>query len=161
MYKTKNTSSNNSNVFEDTKNDDWAGCDRYDNSHSFFMPGKDKKLDKITDLPRSVISALNFDIARITEIRLSGHSYGVEVCKFLGDILKDSEKLKYVDFSNCFVGKNRNQVRDCLEALLFNLTEKGIFSLDVSDNALSPSSAPAFVPFILTNPELKELNLNN
>ena len=67
------------------------------------MIDKDKKLHNEEDLDKDAINRLKEMIPTITSIKLSGHSYGLEACKLIGNIIKDAPNLKVITFiTNCF-----------------------------------------------------------
>lgn len=147
---------------ESTQSETKPECSTTEAKTSFVMPGKDKQLEKVEDLDQEAIQELKTNVATITSIKLSGHSYGLEACQHIGDILADATKLTHVDFSNCFIGKLKDQIPENLKALLKNLEGRtNIYLVDLSDNAFGPAGVPGFETFIKNTPSIKVLNMIN
>lgn len=127
----------------------------------FVMPGKDRQLEKVEDLDSAAIAELKEKVSNITSIKLSGHSYGLAACEHIGEILADAHKLTHIDFSNCFIGKLKDQILYNLKALLKHLEGRNIVYVDFSDNAFGPSGVPGFESFIKNTPSIKTLRMIN
>lgn len=122
------------------------------------------------DLDTDAIDKLKGMVESLTTITLSGHSYGLEACKFLGDIIKDAKNLKVgfgynrvqrINFSNIFIGKLKEEIPENLKALLQGIVGKDIDYVDLSDNAFGPSGVPGFDFFIKSTPSIKVLKMIN
>jgi len=92
---------------------------------------------------------------------LSGHSYGLEVCQFIGGLIKDAPNIKKINFSNSFIGKLKEEIPVNLKALLEGVAGKDIDEVDLSDNAFGPSGIPGFDFFLKSTPSIKKLRMIN
>ncbi|CAI2371104.1 unnamed protein product [Moneuplotes crassus] len=127
----------------------------------FIMPGKDKNLLKPEDLDQDAMQELKDLIPNLNSITLSGHSYGLDACKYIGDIIKDAPNLTKINFSNSFIGKMKDEIPVNLAALLQGLQGKQITHVDLSDNAFGPSGVPGFEEFLKKTPSIKVLKMIN
>ena len=157
MESTDEVATQHTDTVEDAKMEE----QKIDDSKSFVMPGKDKQLEKVEDLDSEAISELKSKASTITHIKLSGHSYGLEACEHIGDILEEAKNLTHIDFSNCFIGKLKDQILYNLKALLKNLEGRSITYVDFSDNAFGPSGVPGFESFIKNTPSIQTLKMTN
>lgn len=57
-------------------------------------------MDSEEDLDQEAVSRLKEMVPNLTSITLSGHSYGLEACKFIGGILADAPKIKVSELNN-------------------------------------------------------------
>ena len=125
------------------------------------MPYKDKLIHKEGDISADVITSLKNSLPNLAKITLSGSSYGLEACQLIGDIIKDAPKLKRLNFSNCFIGKLKEEIPVNLKALLQGVTGKNLEEVDLSDNAFGPSGVPGFDFFLKATPSIKVLRMIN
>lgn len=125
------------------------------------MPYKDKLIHKEEDISAEVISSLKSSLPTLTKITLSGSSYGLEACKLIGGIIKDAPNLKRLNFSNCFIGKLKEEIPVNLKALLEGVAGKNLEEVDFSDNAFGPSGVPGFDFFLKSTPSITVLRMIN
>jgi Ran GTPase-activating protein 1 len=92
---------------------------------------------------------------------MSGHSYGLEACKFMSEILKDASLITNADFSDIFTARVRAELPECLRNLCSSLQGKNIKELNLSHNAFGPDGIRGFDFLLETTPSIKNLHISN
>jgi Ran GTPase-activating protein 1 len=130
-------------------------------STHFVMPGKDKQLHKVEDLDQEALAQLKEMVPTMTSITLSGHSYGLEACQHIGEIIAKADNLRKINFGNIFIGKLKEEIPENLKALLQGICGKELTYVDFSDNAFGPAGVPGFDFFLKETPSIKVLKMIN
>ena len=123
------------------------------NNTTFVIPPKQIRYDAATDELKGCFE--NVDLPNLESLTLSGNSYGLEACKWIGDnILSKTKKLKYAIFSEIFVARFRLELPASLFCLINNLMDKNIVLLDLSHNAFGPDGVKSFEKFLSVSTSL-------
>lgn len=73
------------------------------------VPSKSAKFDEANDDLKAAFAG--HDLEKFNAITLSGNSYGTEACKWIAEnVLKNWTNLKYVNFSNIFVSRLKEEI---------------------------------------------------
>lgn len=98
----------------------------------------------------------------LESLTLSGNSYGLEACKWIGDnILSKTKKLKNAIFSDLFVARLRSELPASLLYLMDKLIDLKIIKLDLSHNAFGPDGVKSFEKFLSASKTLEILDVSN
>ncbi|KAI8915479.1 hypothetical protein DFJ77DRAFT_370320 [Powellomyces hirtus] len=126
----------------------------------FSIEGKTLKLDTADD-----VKVYTDEIAAtegLTEIRLSGNTFGVEAGRAIAAALKGQYSLKIASLSDMFTSRLRNEIPLVLEALVEALEDKKtLVELDLSDNAFGPAGAEPLQRLLINNRYIQILRLYN
>ncbi|KNE72836.1 hypothetical protein AMAG_16943 [Allomyces macrogynus ATCC 38327] len=125
----------------------------------FRIPGQGLKFDTAKDV--EVHAAKLQAMTNVTEVHLSGHTFGIEAAKAIGAALVGKKDLKVCNFSDMFTGRLKSEIPACLTALTEPLIPLAVHTLDLSDNAFGPAGAFPIVPFLSQTTSLHTLRLNN
>eukprot|EP01129_Flabellula_baltica_P000769 TRINITY_DN10727_c0_g1_i1.p1 TRINITY_DN10727_c0_g1~~TRINITY_DN10727_c0_g1_i1.p1 ORF type:complete len:344 (-),score=122.95 TRINITY_DN10727_c0_g1_i1:20-1051(-) len=125
----------------------------------YKVEGQGKIFDDNSDLIGELVTELTE--ADFQKIVLGGHSYGVDACEAIAQVLQQKEELKECDFSDIFTGRLRSEIPKCVTDLSNALLDKELDLLDFSDNAFGPDGAESVAPLLVQNRNLKVLKLNN
>ncbi|KAI9094607.1 hypothetical protein DFS34DRAFT_716600 [Phlyctochytrium arcticum] len=126
----------------------------------YSLEGRTLKLDTAADVQQYVdeIKAKK----GLTEIRLSGNTFGVEAGRAIAAALKDHHELRIASLSDMFTGRLRNEIPLVLDALAEALEDKvNLVELDLSDNAFGPAGAGPLQRLLINNRHIQVLRLNN
>ncbi|KAJ3284137.1 hypothetical protein HK104_010081 [Borealophlyctis nickersoniae] len=126
----------------------------------YSIEGRSLKLDSAADVHLFVneIKALE----GLTEIRLSGNTFGVEAAKAIAEALRDQPLLRVAGLSDMFTGRLKDEIPLALEALGDALEDKvHLVELDLSDNAFGPAGAKPLMKLLTNNRNIQILRLNN
>ncbi|KAJ1508268.1 hypothetical protein HMI54_008560 [Coelomomyces lativittatus] len=121
--------------------------------------GKGLKLNTAEDV-KDIVSQLN-GMPELTEIRLSGSTFGVEAIKAIAKGLEGKKHLKICQFSDIFISRLRSEIPESIRCLTAPLMDLPIHVLDLSDNAFGPDGAEPLYAFLSKNTTLHTLVLNN
>lgn len=98
----------------------------------------------------------------LTDIVLSGNTFGVEAGKEIASALKDQYDLERADLSDMFTGRLRSEIPLVLAAFGESLVDKTkLKELDLSDNAFGPAGAEPLQKLLRENKNIEVLKLNN
>ncbi|KAJ3024256.1 hypothetical protein HKX48_003081 [Thoreauomyces humboldtii] len=126
----------------------------------YSIEGKTLKLDTAEDA-----RAYADEIAGaegLTEIRLSGNTFGVEAGRTIAHALKGHHSLKIASLSDMFTSRLRNEIPLVLDALVEALEDKvNLVELDLSDNAFGPAGAGPLQRLLVGNRHIQILRLYN
>ena len=113
----------------------------------FIIESKAHKYDGPTDELQAAFA--NIDYNTVNGITLSGNSYGTDACRWIADnVLKSWKGLKYVDFSNIFISRLKEDLPISLKLLMDAIHDKQIQHLDLSHNAFGPQGVASFEHFL-------------
>ncbi|KAJ3150248.1 hypothetical protein HDU89_003337 [Geranomyces variabilis] len=126
----------------------------------FSIEGRTLKLDTALDVKQYTDElAANSDL---TEIRLSGNTFGVEAGRAMAQALKGQYSLQTASLSDMFTSRLRNEIPLVLEALVEALEDKtSLRELDLSDNAFGPAGAEPLQRLLVNNRHIQTLRLYN
>ncbi|KAI8590193.1 hypothetical protein BDZ88DRAFT_415848 [Geranomyces variabilis] len=126
----------------------------------FSIEGRTLKLDTALDVKQFTDElAANSDL---TEIRLSGNTFGVEAGRAIAQALKGQYSLQTASLSDMFTSRLRNEIPLVLEALVEALEDKtSLRELDLSDNAFGPAGAEPLQRLLVNNRHIQTLRLYN
>jgi Ran GTPase-activating protein (RanGAP) involved in mRNA processing and transport len=86
---------------------------------------KQRRFDKATDELKNEFK--DVDLSKLESLTLSGNSYGLEACKWIGEnVLSKAKNLKYAIFSDLFVSRLRAELPESLLYLMDNIMDKNI-----------------------------------
>ncbi|KNC97149.1 GTPase-activating protein RNA1 [Spizellomyces punctatus DAOM BR117] len=126
----------------------------------YSLEGKTLKLNTAEDVKQYVDEIIA--TKGLTEIRLSGNTFGVEAGRAIAHALKDQHSLRIASLSDMFTGRLRNEIPLVLEALAEALEDKvNLVELDLSDNAFGPAGAEPLQRLLINNRNIQVLRLNN
>ncbi|RPB02370.1 RNI-like protein [Choiromyces venosus 120613-1] len=122
--------------------------------------GKPFKFDTAADIEPHIASLKGNET--VEEIRLSGHTFGIEACKALAEVLKTNTNLQVFNAADIFTGRLISEIPDALAALLTALlTLEYLHTVDLSDNAFGGRLADTLRDFYARAGPLRHLLLNN
>lgn len=126
----------------------------------FSLAGKGLKLDSEEDVAPHIKSLV--DDANVTQIDLSGNTFGVGACAALAPILKSKSKLEFADLHDIFTQRLVDEIPPALDHLLTALLEcPNLHTVDLSDNAFGLKTKEPLVDFLSKHLPLRHLILNN
>lgn len=112
----------------------------------FEVQSVSKKYDDVNELA-AVFEGK--DLSEFNALTLSGNSYGTDACFWIAEhVLKNWTNLVYVNFSNIFVSRLREEIPKSLKAMMDAVMDKKIRHLDVSHNAFGPQGVETFEHFL-------------
>ena len=118
------------------------------------------KLNTAQDVEQSV-KDIN-GMTGLTEVRLSGNTFGVEAARAIAEALSSQEQLKVAILSDMFTGRLKDEIPLALDALVDALlNKKHLVELDLSDNAFGPAGAKPLMRLLTGNRGIQTLRLNN
>lgn len=102
----------------------------------------------------------------VTEVTLSGNSYGRPACDFLAEKLSENKcpNLRTVNFNDMFVSRLRQELPGSLEVLVqsvMSTTDGRVEHVNLSDNAFGPDGIKAFDFLLREAAFLKTLKVTN
>ncbi|KAI9003187.1 hypothetical protein BC832DRAFT_577079 [Gaertneriomyces semiglobifer] len=126
----------------------------------YSLEGKQLKLTTAEDAKQYVDEILA--VKGLTEIRLSGNTFGVDAGRAIASALKNHHDLRIASLSDMFTGRLRNEIPHVIEALSEALEDKkNLIELDLSDNAFGPAGAEPLQRLLTNNRHIQILKLNN
>ncbi|KAJ3182206.1 hypothetical protein HDU85_003248 [Gaertneriomyces sp. JEL0708] len=126
----------------------------------YSLEGKQLKLTTAEDAKQYVDEILA--VKGLTEIRLSGNTFGVDAGRAIAGALKNHHDLRIASLSDMFTGRLRNEIPHVIEALSEALEDKkNLIELDLSDNAFGPAGAEPLQRLLTNNRHIQILKLNN
>ncbi|ORY81900.1 hypothetical protein BCR37DRAFT_379796 [Protomyces lactucae-debilis] len=124
----------------------------------FSLEGKGIKFNTASDI-EPFLKDLQDDV---TEIRLSGNTFGVEASEALAAVLKDKRKLENAQMADIFTGRLREEIPAALTHLLGALLQcPDLHTVNLCDNAFGPTAATPLEDFFTKHKPLKHLYLQN
>ncbi|ODQ65650.1 RNI-like protein [Nadsonia fulvescens var. elongata DSM 6958] len=126
----------------------------------FSLANKSLKLDSAEDIKPYLDELMA--IEGLTQIDLSGNTYGVEACKALAAAITDKQTLKVANLADAFTGRLKDEIPEALEALFpAMLTCKNLHTINLSDNALGLAAVDPLESFLSKHTPLQHLILAN
>lgn len=98
---------------------------------------------------------------QVTDLVLSGNSYGLRACEAIGEALGQCTHIVSVDLGDIFTGRVREEIPPALSYLSGGLRALQLEELNLSDNAFGPDGVRAFTALLENMPSLKTLRLVN
>ncbi|RKO92071.1 hypothetical protein BDK51DRAFT_11404, partial [Blyttiomyces helicus] len=124
------------------------------------IEGRSLKLNSAADV-QPFVDSINA-IHGLTEIRLSGNTFGVEAARAIAAALKDKHELRVIGFSDMFTGRLKDEIPLALDAFVEAFEDKvHLEVLDLSDNAFGPAGAKPLMKLLTNNRNIQILRLNN
>lgn len=131
-----------------------------DESEVFSIHGLGKKLDSAADVAVMIEQINRMD--KLKKFIISGNTIGVEAAQAFASAIKDRHEIEYVDLSDGFTGRLKDQVPKAMSLFGEALMEKqNLKYLNVSDNALGPPGAQALHEFLSQAKSLNTLYMTN
>lgn len=129
-------------------------------STEFSLSGKGLKLDSAEDINPYIDELLK--IKGLTKVNVKGNTFGIEASKALGSALKNQSDLEYIDLSDMFTGRLREEIPESLDAILSSLlTCEKLHTIDLSDNAFGIMTIDPLEKFLSQHTPLEHLILAN
>lgn len=100
-------------------------------------------------------------IANLTEISLSGNSFGVQAAQRIATALGTHKTLTTVHLNDMFTGRLKDEIPLALDAFVAVLVDQPLVEVDFSDNAFGPAGAKPLQRLIIENRNIQVLKLNN
>ena len=120
-----------------------------------IVPAEGRRYDKLCDELLSIF--IDLDLNLVQSITLSGNSYGVQACEWIGkDVISQCTYLQSVNLGNIELSKPES-----CNHLFMALVDKQIVSIDLSGNPLGFNGAKSLSVFLRKSPRLSYVNLNN
>ncbi|KAI8821679.1 uncharacterized protein EV422DRAFT_427949 [Fimicolochytrium jonesii] len=126
----------------------------------YSLEGKTLKLDTAEDAKQYADEIRG--VEGLTEIKLSGNTFGVEAGRAIALALKDQHALKVAGLADMFTSRLRNEIPLVLDALVEALEDKkNLVELDLSDNAFGPAGAEPLQRLLINNRNIQILRFYN
>lgn len=114
-----------------------------DNYTHLIVPPKSLKFDDDHAELRAAFEGK--DLSKFDGLTLSGNSYGTPACTWIAqNILQGWTNLKYVNFSNIFISRLKEDLPVSLKIMMEAIMGKQIEHLDLSHNAFGPQGVASF-----------------
>jgi len=132
-----------------------------ENIFKFEIQDTGKKLEGREDVEPEIAKLLE-QHENLTEVTLSGNSYGVEACAAIGDTLKGCGNLEIANFGDLFTGRLREEVVNSMTRISSGLMQcSKLQVLSLRDNAFGPDGVNSFSELLENCVSLKELEVTN
>lgn len=124
------------------------------------MPAREIKYDTATAELKAAFEGQDYN--KVNGITLGGNSYGTEACRWIAEnVLTKWSNLKYVNFSNIFISRLKEDLPVSLKLMMDALIGKQIQHLDVSHNAFGPQGVATFEHLLAQASCLQYLDVSN